>query len=141
MEKPIFTLQPSHWLHSGYYAVSIASLFAFPAFALIGIYKFFEIECWKYEFHEKEIIERKGVFNVSRRKILFNRIKDVAMDEPILHRLVSIGNYTILSSDPYSNILILRGVTSSHELWNLLRGLVSSNNSSKKQLEVDLNYL
>jgi|688.fasta_scaffold300535_1 uncharacterized membrane protein YdbT with pleckstrin-like domain len=140
-QRPIFTLKPSHWINIGYYLVSLIGLVYFPFCILIGIYKYLEIEFWHYDFYDSEILERKGVFKVTHRKISIERIKDVALDEPFFYRLVGIGNYYISSSDPYLSSLELKAVPHTDEFWMLLRSLVNTNSKNKNKIEVDLNYL
>lgn len=140
-QSPIFSLKPSHWINVGYYLLSLISLSYFPVFIVVGIYKYLEIEYWRYDFFDNEIVESKGVFSVSHRRISYVRIKDVALDEPFLYRLVGIGKYYISSSDPYMNVLVLNAVPHSDKLWMMLRSLVHANSNKKNQVEVDLNYL
>lgn len=140
-QKPSFSLKPSHWINTVYYLLSLLSLMYFPFFIIMGIYKYLEIEFWWYDFYEDEIVERKGVFNVTHRKISYLRIKDVALDEPLLYRIVGLAKYYISSSDPYMKTLILTAVPHNDELWKYLKKLVNNNVSKKNQIEVDLNYL
>jgi membrane protein YdbS with pleckstrin-like domain len=40
-------------------------------------YKYFEIETWKYNFLERTIEERKGVFSVTQEEVQYYRIKSI----------------------------------------------------------------
>lgn len=100
---------PSQWINFLWFVFGIG-LITLIVPALLAIYKFFDVYLWTYQFRERTIIEQRGVFSVSRTEVHYYRIKSIKIDEPFLMRLFSLGNITIVSSDPLQRELRLIAV-------------------------------
>ena len=110
-DKNEFILKPSYWLAAPITLLAIALSFVeFPYIFIFSLLRVLEIYCWKYEFNERTIVERKGIFSVERREIQYARIKSIKIDEPFIFRLVGLSNITIQSSDPYMPELVLHAI-------------------------------
>ena len=140
-----FILQPSQWINTGwilfglvggYLMVFIHPFFGF--FTLFALYKIYEVSCWRYEFYDDIIIERKGVFLVTRRELYYHRIKSVLVVEPLLHRLVDIGNIQVVTSDNYASTFTFTGVSMVQDLSNNLRGSIGKGRKKNNVREFDL---
>ena len=105
---------------------------------LIFIYKMIEVYCWRYEFYDDIIIERKGVFLVTHRELNYYRIKSVFVEEPLLHRLVDIGNIHVVTSDKFANDFTFTGVSMVHDVANNLRGSIVKGRKRNNVREYDL---
>jgi len=144
IKKPSLILKPSQWLNIGWFIVGIAGSFlVIPP--LIAIYKYVEIYYWQYEcyFDEKYpfIIERKGVFSVTRNKILLSRVKNIKMESPFLLRLVNLANLYVLSSDPYTHQIKLHAIPNALTLWHYLEDLAALERKRKGIKELDIYQL
>ena len=140
-----FILQPSQWINTGwilfglvggYLMVFIHPFFGF--FTLFALYKIYEVSCWRYEFYDDIIIERKGVFLVTRRELYYHRIKSVLVVEPLLHRLVDIGNIQVVTSDNYASTFTFTGVSMVQDLSNGLRSSIGKGRKKNNVREFDL---
>ena len=115
---------PSQWTNAIWILLGAGGLvFKFPILAVITIIKVLETYYWRYEFHEKTMLERRGVLKVSRRELHYYRIKSIKVDEPLWMRFFGLANVTILTSDPYLPELILYAVPNGNGLRQELRGL------------------
>lgn len=113
-------IQPSQWTNCAWF-IAGAGLCVFVIPTLIAIGKFLEVCFWSYQFRERTIIERKGIFSVTRTEVHYYRIKSIVIEEPFWMRLFNLGNITIISSDPYQNILRLWAVPQPVELKEAIR--------------------
>lgn len=117
-----FTLHPSYWTAFPLAVLSISLCFMeFPYLLVFLLIHILDIACWKYQFNERTITERKGVFSVDRNELHFSRIKSIKIHEPFLFRLVGLSNVTIKSSDPYMPELKLYAIPSGQKIWKYLR--------------------
>ena len=117
-----FTLQPSYWTVLPVAAVSIGLCFVgFPVLLVFLLIQVLDIACWKYQFNERTITERKGILSVDRTELHYSRIKSIKIHEPFLFRLVGLSNVTIKSSDPYMPELKLYAISSGLKVRSYLR--------------------
>jgi membrane protein YdbS with pleckstrin-like domain len=107
-------------------------------FTLFALYKIYEVSCWRYEFYDDIIIERKGVFLVTRRELYYHRIKSVLVVEPLLHRLVDIGNIQVVTSDNYASTFTFTGIPSVQNVSNSLRSSIGKGRKKNNVREFDL---
>lgn len=139
MQTP-HVLKPSQWINLGYILFGfIAAPLVIPF--LMMVYRVLDVYFWRYEFYEEYIIERRGVFSVTRRELYYQRIKGIHNEAPFLYRLVGISNIQIVSSDPFSSFFQFMAIQKGLELSNVIRGI--SNSGRKKNLirEIDLYQL
>lgn len=113
-QEPKYTLNPSQWMNIGWLTLIPAAHFIHPyAFGLavvIYIYKYFEVDCWRYEFYEDCIIERKGVFSVTRETVNYFRIKSIMVDEPFWMRILGLSIVRVMTSEQYKPSITLHGI-------------------------------
>lgn len=107
-------------------------------FALLALYKIIEFYCWRYEFNEKTITERKGVFDVLRKEVHYYRIKSVYVEEPVLFRIFGLSNIYIKTSDPYLPELKLYGIKNAITIKNELDSLTETWRKQENVREFDL---
>ncbi len=112
--KPNHILRPSQWMNLGWLTMVPVSYFVHPyACALavvIYIYKYFEVDCWRYEFYDDCVVERKGVFSVTRESVQYFRIKSVMVDEPFWMRLLGLSIVRVMTSEQFKHELIFQAV-------------------------------
>ena len=127
-DKFDFRLKPSQWVNFGWLILMIvpmvfgqAGLVIGGIFGLLWIWKYFVINCWMYDFHERTITEQKGVFTIRKQEIHFFRIKSIRVKQPFLHRLVGLVTYIVITSDPLIPIFTLYAIEDNGELRNILK--------------------
>ena len=113
-------ITPSQWTNFGWFIVG-AGLFMFVIPPIVAIGKYLEVLFWKYQFRERTIIERKGIFSVTRTELHYYRVKSIVIEEPFWMRFFNLGNITIISSDPYQSVLRLWAVPQPLELKEAIR--------------------
>lgn len=118
-----FTIQPSYWTVLPLAILSIGLCFVEFPFLLVFLFiQILDIACWKYQFNERTIMERKGILSVDRLELHYSRIKSIKIHEPFLFRLVGLSNVYIKSSDPYMPELKLYAISSGMKIRSYLRG-------------------
>lgn len=136
MEKPP-VLRPSQWINTGYVLFGlIASPLVIPF--LIMLYQMLDVYFWRYEFYEDHVIERRGVFSVTRRELYFYRIKGIQHHAPFLYRIVGISKIEIISSDPFSSFFEFTAVRKGLELSQGIRKITQDGRKRKKVKELDI---
>jgi membrane protein YdbS with pleckstrin-like domain len=134
-DKYEFTLQPSQWVTIGWmlpllgiityttiYQITSIFLAVISGLLLVGfIWNRVIIMCWKYEFHERTITERKGVLSVSTQEIHYFRIKSIRIHEPLFYRFVGLRTYYVLTSDPLIPVFRLYAVKDDGDIRELLK--------------------
>jgi len=124
-ENPTHILRPSQWLNFGWLAMVPATYFVHPyACALavvIYIYKYFEVDCWRYEFYDDCVIERKGVFSVTRESVNYFRIKSVMVDEPFWMRLLGLSVVRVITSEQFKQELVFQAVEQGESIQSFLQ--------------------
>jgi len=124
-EKEILlAFQPSQWINLGWYLLLIFTMIVyFPLGALISlatIYKYIEVQTWKYTCRTKGIEERKGVFSVTQEEVQYFRIKSIKIEKPFLMRFVGLSIIHIISSERHKPNLVLYGIKNGESIKNKL---------------------
>jgi uncharacterized membrane protein YdbT with pleckstrin-like domain len=116
-DKFEFTMKPSQWVSTGWIilsliAITVSVVSSIPFISIIsGVFAIgwvcnrILISCWKYDFNERTVSERKGVFNVHTREIHYFRIKSIRVEEPLFFRMFGLCTYNVITSDPLIPIL------------------------------------
>ena len=116
----VFTIKPSQWVNFGWLLVS-CFLYMYIVPIIIFLWKYLVVSCWFFEFRERSIIRRKGVFNISKIELNYFRVKSVKVEEPFLMRLVGLSNVSIISSDPYCPYLKIWAVYNGEDVATWIR--------------------
>ena len=108
-QTPTHVITPSQWVNFGWLTMVPATYFVHPyACALavvIFIYKYFDVDYWRYEFYDDCVIERRGVFNVTRESVNYFRIKSIMIDEPFWMRLLGLSVVRVMTSEQYKPVI------------------------------------
>ena len=141
-DKLEFIIKPSQWVNIFWFIVTVASAFYIHEWAVIpGIIwlgKWLIINCWEFQFHERTIIERKGVFSVSTREIHYYRIKSVRVEEPFFYRFVGLSSIDIITSDPMIPIMRLYAIGNMDEIRNYVKEMTTYWRKAQGVKEYDL---
>jgi uncharacterized membrane protein YdbT with pleckstrin-like domain len=104
--------------------LSPALTFLFPPLVfptlIMAWYKYFEIETWKYNFLERTIEERKGVFNVTQEEVQYYRIKSIMIEEPLWMRFFGLCVINIITSEQFKPRMTLYAVNDGEQLKDLI---------------------
>lgn len=119
-DNRIIITKPSQWVNFGWFFVMIPFCWlVIPV--LMWIWNILVLSCWQFQFNDRTIAERKGVFSVLTREIHYFRIKSIRLEEPFLFRLVGLSNVTLITSDPFIPILKLYAVYDGHGLRKYIK--------------------
>lgn len=121
--KHIKTIKPSHFMNIAWY-LSPALTFLFPPLVfptlIMAWYKYFEVETWKYNFLERTIEERKGVFSVTQEEVQYYRIKSIMIEEPLWMRFFGLCVINIITSEQFKPRMTLYAVNDGEQLKDLI---------------------
>lgn len=134
----ILTVQPSHWIIAHLYLISIAIAFVFPPALLFTVYIYYDLKCWKFNFFEHKILEKKGLFSIKETENNYFRIKSVTLDKPFLYRLVGLSILTIETSDFAKPTLVLNGIQNGDELRSFLYERIQLSRKTEVVREMDI---
>lgn len=156
-EETLWKGHTSQWVHFWYYLFCIlifggiafaATLFAPPtgglsyAFLIIPmvmwLFRWWLTKCTVYELTTQRLKSSTGVLNRRHEEIELYRVKDYSINQPLLLRMLGLGNLTLVTSDastPQVNILAVPGV---EEVREKLRTAVQSERDRKRVREMDI---
>ncbi|TDO05385.1 PH domain-containing protein [Sunxiuqinia elliptica] len=112
--------------------VFLAVLFA----GYLGYYML-KIYCIRYEISSEELRHYSGILNRKHEFIEHYRIKDFAVDRPLIYRLFGLGNLTIYTSDKTTPVFKMEAIKHPQDIYKTLRDLVEQNRREKHVFEVD----
>lgn len=119
-DKTIRVLSPSQWVNLPFFILGGVLFFTW-LMPLLALVKYLEIACWKYEFGERTIVQKKGIFSINTTEIHYYRIKSIKIEEPLWMRFFSLANVKVITSDPFENEFMFYAVPNGKELRSLLR--------------------
>jgi len=115
-----FTINPSQWVNIGWLIFGIV-LYSYIFPIIILLWRYLVVSCWSFEFRQRSMIRRKGVFNVSKIELNYYRVKSVMVEEPLLMRLVGLSNVLVISSDPFCPFIKLWAVYDGDDVATWIR--------------------
>jgi uncharacterized membrane protein YdbT with pleckstrin-like domain len=87
--------------------------------------------------HES-IVESTGVFNVTTDEVMYFRIKDVHLYQPLLYRLVGLSRLTIITSDKTKPTIVLDGIYQGKKKMQAFKALAIATRKEKGVQEFDI---
>jgi membrane protein YdbS with pleckstrin-like domain len=136
------SISPSRWITIGW-AVMIpitASIHPYVGipFLFIFICKQIIISCWSYEFYDEVMVEKKGVFNVTREEVHYNRIKSVMVEEPLIMRFFGLQVIHVMSSEQFKPLFTFYGIEGGEHIKDLLTKIVKISRKESGLRELDI---
>lgn len=120
----VLTLKPSQWINAGWFILPVvAAVIYLPlgGLALIAaIYKYYEVDTWKYDVYTRTIQESKGVFTVSSEEIQYFRIKSIMVDEPFWMRVLGLSIVRVATSERFKPFINLYAIENGEEVKKFL---------------------
>lgn len=124
--KLIKTIKPSQLTNIVWFVLPFVSLI-FPPLVVPALifawYKFFDVDTWSYNFYERTIEERRGVFNVSQEEVQYYRIKSIMVEEPLWMRLFGLCVIHIITSEQFKPRMTIYAVYDGENVRELLSDL------------------
>ncbi len=96
-----------------------------------------KVWCISYEIDPEQLRYSSGVILRKHEFVENYRIKDYAIEKPLIYRLFGLGNLTIYTSDKTTPILHLYAIPKPEEKYQILRGLVELSRKEKRVYEID----
>jgi Bacterial PH domain len=112
-------------------------LLGIPLIAIKIIYDWYFTFSAKYVLTNQRLIRKSGVLNVVTFEIELYRVKDALLFEPLLLRLVSLGNIYLSSSQRSTHNFTIEAVPDAGQLREIIRRLVETRRSEKGVGEFD----
>ncbi|RBW47290.1 PH domain-containing protein [Psychromonas sp. B3M02] len=137
-EEKVWADSPSQIINLG----SFIFLFLFfwlviPLFIIV--WKYLSIKCTRYELTNERLKVKSGILNKKIDELELYRVKDYRLEKPFFLRLFSKGNIILDTSDKTHPTLILRAISNSEELCDILRTNVeySRKKTGVREVSVD----
>jgi uncharacterized membrane protein YdbT with pleckstrin-like domain len=135
-------IKPSSIINIGWAAIIPISSYMNPFLGiltlLIFIYKMIEVNRCRYEFYDDTVVEKKGVFTITREEVHYNRIKSIMVEEPFLMRLVGLQIIHVITSEQFKPRFTFYAIEGGEHVKNLLDGLVKISRRESGLRELDI---
>lgn len=140
-----FTLQPSQWVNFPYYVAALAAFLLFREYFWVW-WSALALAFWNtivvanivYEFRQRTIMERSGVFSVSREEVNVYRVKSVKVEQPFWLRLVGLTNISIVSNEAYKPYLLLHAIPQGEAVSRFVKDSTFSAKTTMGVRDMDL---
>jgi uncharacterized membrane protein YdbT with pleckstrin-like domain len=155
-ERTMWVGRPSQWINFGVYFLGTilmaggafaavvrpeATLPAVGFAALVALFLFWKwlvVRTTQLTLTNQRLSVRQGVLSRRRHDLELYRIKDTALDEPLLLRMVSLANIEITSSDRSHPHFVVRAVRDAEPLRQMMRSTVEKLREARGVREVDM---
>ncbi len=152
-ESDLWTGHPSQWVHFWFYLfcvlLVVGAVAAAPwtgglsAFALVIPVLFWGIRWWAtrttvYVLTSQRLRILSGILTRRLDELELYRVKDYVLEQPLLLRLVGLGNLTLVTSDATTPTVTLRAIGGVEEVRELLRNAVQRERDRKRVRELDV---
>ena len=124
------TFKPSQWVNIGWIIIPVIpaylnfNMYFTICLCILCYWKMIVIYCWKYEFGERTITEKKGVFNVTINEIHYFRIKSVQVEKPFFMRIFGLSNIILTTSDPSNPVMRLYAMPKGDEIHGAIKRMI-----------------
>lgn len=157
-ENTLWSGHTSQWVHFWYYFLCVllaaaiavgATILALPTGALsyaaliipviMWLIRWWVTKCTTYELTTQRLRIRSGVLNKRVDELELFRVRDYSMEQPLLLRLVGLGNLTMVTSDATTPTVAMKAIPDVEAVREKLRTAVQAERDRKRvrQLDVD----
>ena len=91
-----------------------------------------------YQLTTQRLRIRRGILTRRLDELELYRVKDYVLEQPLLLRLVGLGNLTLVSSDATTPTVILQAIAGAEGVRELLRNAVQTERDRKRVRELDV---
>jgi len=104
----------------------------------VAAQRFLQVHFTHYKLTNERFEITTGVASRRIEQLELYRVKDLSVEEPLLLRMVGLGNLIVHSSDRSLPTLVLRGIRECTNLRDQVRGLVEKRRDEKRVHELDV---
>lgn len=159
-ETTLWSGHTSQWVHFWYYffclllAAGIAVAATLPALAIPGVgalaylglllpffmwvFRWWATKCTSYELTTQRFRTRTGILNKRVDELELFRVKDYSMEQPLLLRMVGLGNLTMVTSDATTPTISMRAIPGVEAVREKLRTAVQNERDRKRVRQMDI---
>jgi len=101
------------------------------------LWQILKVWCIRYEVDPEQLRYSSGVILRKHEFVENYRIKDYAIEKPLIYRMFGLGNLTIYTSDKTTPILHMYAIRKPEEKYQIMRGLVEISRKEKRVYEID----
>jgi uncharacterized membrane protein YdbT with pleckstrin-like domain len=120
----------------GYYALCIAFCWLLFPLAAMGM-RYLGTALHSYELTPQRLKERTGILSRQIEELELYRVKDIAVEQPLVQRLFGRGRVVLQTSDRSTPVVVLNGIRSPREVARVLREHVEKCRVTKRVREID----
>jgi uncharacterized membrane protein YdbT with pleckstrin-like domain len=91
----------------------------------------------EYRVHRDSLEVESGLLSRRVDNVQLFRIRDLALSQSVLARVLGVGDVTLTSTDRTSPLLVLRGVADPREVYETLRELVARSQATRRTMIVE----
>jgi uncharacterized membrane protein YdbT with pleckstrin-like domain len=136
-ENLVWQGRPSQWTNLGVYVFCALTFWAIVPILYAG-WRYLVTRCVRYEVTTERVSVETGVLSRRLEELELYRVKDTAFDQPLLLRLVGLGNVILRSSDRSDPELVLRALPDGRQLRENIRGATEKMRERKRVRELDI---
>jgi uncharacterized membrane protein YdbT with pleckstrin-like domain len=159
-ETTLWSGHTSQWVHFWYYflcillaaGIAVAATMFGLATAGIGALGYLALviplvmwlvrwsvtKCTTYELTTQRLRVRAGILNKKVDELELFRVRDYTMEQPLLLRLVGLGNLTLITSDATTPTVSMRAIPAIEAVREKLRNAVQSERDRKRVRQMDV---
>jgi uncharacterized membrane protein YdbT with pleckstrin-like domain len=123
---------PSPLIHLGLY-LSCVLLLPLP----FALWRYWQVRSTCYSLTTERLICQQGVFHRSQDEVELYRIKDYTLTAPLLYRWLGLANLVLITSDRTHPELLLKGISDTYRVKELIRTQVEALRTQKGVREID----
>jgi membrane protein YdbS with pleckstrin-like domain len=96
--------------------------------------------CWKYEFHDDFMTEKRGVFSVTEETVHYFRIKSIKVERPLWMRFFGLSTIHVTTSEQYKPVIKFYAVEQAEVYVDMLQQLVKITRKENGFRDMDIFY-
>lgn len=159
-ETTLWSGHTSQWVHFWYYffclllAAGIVVAATLPALAIPGLgmlayaalvvpffmwmCRWWATKCTSYELTTQRFRTRTGILNKRVDELELFRVKDYSMEQPLMLRMVGLGNLTMVTSDATTPTIAMKAIPGVEGVREKLRTAVQAERDRKRVRQMDI---
>lgn len=120
----------------GYFAICLASCWLLVPLVAMCV-RYLRTALHHYELTPQRLRERTGILNRQTEELELYRVKDIAVEQPLSHRIFGRGRIVLQTSDRSSPVVVLNCIAMPRQVAQLLRDRIERCRVMKGVREID----
>lgn len=152
-ETELWTGHTSQWVHFWFYFFCIliaagcvvGAVFSGGLIAIglvvplvMWIVRWWATRTTVYELTSQRLRKRSGILNREVEELELFRVKDYAMEQPLMLRMLGLGNLTLMTSDASTPTVAIKAISGVEDVREKLRNAVQAERDRKRVRELDV---